>query len=144
MIQTPNKEKTIRVLLVEDNQSDVFLIKDNLKEFTFPVQMCVASDGEAALAALRRSLCFSAKQDPDFILLDLSLPKMNGHEVLAEIKNDPGLRHIPVLVLTGSTNENDRDAAYKSNAGFLLKPSQMEQYPSVVKSIEEFWLKNQR
>src|SRR5580692_2086475 len=115
-VQAPNPETPIKVLMVEDNQSDVVLMKEYLKEFTFPVQMCVARDGEEALTFLRRSLCFSAKQDPDFILLDLNLPKKDGHEVLAEIKGDPGLKHIPVLILTGSTNEQDRSKACLNHA----------------------------
>jgi chemotaxis family two-component system response regulator Rcp1 len=141
--QALNPEKSIKVLMVEDNQSDVFLMKEHLKEFTFPVQMCVAYDGEEALNFLRHSLCFTAKQDPDFILLDLNLPKMDGHEVLAEIKRDPGLKHIPVMILTSSTNEQDRSKAGLNHANsYFLKPAELDSYPSLVKSIQESWLKN--
>jgi two-component system, chemotaxis family, response regulator Rcp1 len=141
--QTRNPEKPVNVLMVEDNQADVFLMKEYLKEFMFPLYLCVARDGEEALTALRQSLCFSSKQDPDFILLDLNLPKMDGREVLAEIKGDPGLKHIPVLILTSSTNEQDRTTAYENHATcYLQKPNSLEHYTTVVKSIEEFWLKN--
>jgi chemotaxis family two-component system response regulator Rcp1 len=142
MAPAPNPGKPVKVLMVEDNNADVFLMKELLKDFLFPVNMCVAHDGEEALTVLRHSLCFSAKQDPDFILLDLNLPKMDGHEVLAEIKRDPGLKHIPILVLTSSTNEQDRISAYENKAaGFLQKPNGLEHYPTLVKNIEEFWLK---
>jgi chemotaxis family two-component system response regulator Rcp1 len=143
MTREPKIDNPIKVLMVEDNQSDVVLMKEHLKHFTFPVQMCVAYDGEEALTVLRHSLCFSAKQDPDFILLDLNLPRMDGHEVLAEIKGDPGLKHIPVLILTSSTNEQDRSSAYRNHAAsYFLKPAGLDRYPSLVKSIQEFWLKN--
>jgi|SRR6185295_514243 len=136
-------ERQVKVLMVEDNPSDVSLMKAHLKEFAFPIQMCVAHDGEAALTSLRQSLCFTAKQDPDFILLDLSLPKKSGGEVLAEIKGDPGLRHIPVLILTSSTNEKDMQMAYQNQAArYLLKPDNLEHYVGLVKTLEEFWLKN--
>jgi two-component system, chemotaxis family, response regulator Rcp1 len=141
--QPRNPEKPVKVLMVEDNQADVFLMKEYLKEFMFPLHICVARDGEEALTALRQSLCFSSKQDPDFILLDLNLPKMDGREVLAEIKGDPSLKHIPVLILTSSTNEQDRTTAFQNRASsYLQKPNSLENYTTVVKSIEEFWLKN--
>lgn len=144
---TPNlemvPENPVKVLMVEDNQADIFLMKEHLKHFMFPLHLCVARDGEEALTSLRQSLCFTAKQDPDFILLDLNLPKMDGREVLAEIKRDPGLRHIPVLILTSSTNEQDRASAYENHAAsYILKPNNLEHYPAVIKSIEEFWMRN--
>lgn len=141
--QESNSENSIKVLMVEDSQADIFLMKEHLKGSIYPLHICVARDGEEALAALRQSLCFPAKQDPDIILLDLNLPKMDGREVLAEIKGDPGLKHIPVLVLTSSTNEQDRTAAFQNHASsYLQKPDSLEHYPTVVKSIEEFCLKN--
>ena len=141
--QPLNTRKPVNVLMVEDNQADVFLMKEYLKEFIFPLHICVARDGEEALTALRQSLCFSSKQDPDFILLDLNLPKMDGREVLAQIKADPGLKHIPVLILTSSTNEQDKITAHQNHATrYLQKPNSLEHYTTVVKSIEEFWLKN--
>jgi chemotaxis family two-component system response regulator Rcp1 len=140
--QIRNPEKPVKVLMVEDNQADVFLMKEYLKEFLFPLHICVARDGEEALTALRQSLCFTSKQDPDFILLDLNLPKKDGREVLAEIKGDPGLKHIPILILTSSTNEQDRTTAYQNHATrYLQKPNSLEHYTTMVKSIEEFWLK---
>jgi len=136
-------EKPVKVLMVEDSPADIFLIKEHLKEFKYPLQLCVARDGEEALASLRQSLCFTAKQDPDLILLDLNLPKMDGRQVLAEIKNDPGLRHIPVVILTSSTNELDRATARANRAdSYIQKPSNLEHYPAVVRSLEEFWARN--
>jgi two-component system, chemotaxis family, response regulator Rcp1 len=136
-------ERSVKVLMVEDSSADIFLIKEHLKQFKYPLQICVARDGEEALASLRQSLCFTGKQDPDFILLDLNLPKMDGRQVLAEIKNDPGLKHIPVLILTSSTNEQDRATAHANHAdSYIQKPSNLEHYPAVVRSIEEFWSRN--
>jgi two-component system, chemotaxis family, response regulator Rcp1 len=141
--QAKNHERLVKVLMVDDNRDDVFLMREHLKEFVCPVHMCVAYDGEEALNALRQSLCFSAKQDPDFILLDLGLPKKDGHEVLVEIKKDPGLKHIPVLVLTSSTNRQDMATAYQNQASsYILKPDNLGNYAALVKDIEEFWLKN--
>ncbi len=141
--KTTDLETPIRVLMVEDNQAEIFLMKEHLKDFSRPLQLCVARDGEEALTALRRSLCFTAKEDPDFILLDLNLPKLDGRKVLAEIKSDPGLKHIPVLVLTSSTNEQDRTSAYLNHANrYFQKPTDLDHYGSLVKSIEDFWVKN--
>ncbi len=141
--QKPKSENPFKILMVEDSQADIFLMKEYLKDFNVPLQICVARDGEEALSALRQSLCFPSKQDPDFILLDLNLPKMDGREVLAQIKGDPGLKHIPVLVLTSSTNEQDRAMALQNHASsYLQKPLSLDLYPTVVKSIEEFCLKN--
>ncbi|MDQ0063280.1 response regulator [Paenibacillus harenae] len=131
----------LEILLVEDNPGDIRLIVEVLKEGKITNHLNVVEDGEEALAYLRREGSYQHSIIPDIILLDLNLPKINGTEVLAEIKNDPQLRHIPVIILTTSEAEQDILKAYDLHANcYITKPVNLEQFLTVVRSIENFWL----
>jgi len=131
----------IRVLLVEDSPGDVRLTREAFQQANNSIHLLVVSDGVEALAFLRREGTQVHAPRPDIILLDLNLPKMSGHEVLAHIKNDESLRGIPVIVLTISGAEADIEKAYQLQAScYLNKPLQLSEFESVVRSINEFWL----
>ena len=133
--------RPVEILLVEDNPGDVRLTIEALRESKVVNNLNVARDGVEALAYLRREGQFDNAVRPDLILLDLNLPKKDGREVLAEIKADPGLRTIPVVVLTTSRAEQDVLRSYELQANcFITKPVDLEQFITVVKSIEDFWL----
>lgn len=130
----------IEILLVEDNPGDVRLTIEALKEGKVANQINVVMDGIDAMAFLRREGKYENAPIPDLILLDLNLPKKNGREVLAEIKMDPKLKYIPVVVLTTSQAEKDIIMTYNMHANcYITKPVDFDQFISVVKSIENFW-----
>jgi CheY-like chemotaxis protein len=132
--------RPIEVLLVEDNPGDVRLTREALKEGRVHNNLHVAPDGVEALAFLRREGRHAGAVCPDLILLDLNLPRKGGREVLAEIKGDPALRHIPVVILTSSSAEQDIARAYDLHANcYISKPVDLDQFIKVVKSIEDFW-----
>ena len=131
----------IQVLLVEDNPGDVRLTKEALKEGKLLNQLTVVGDGVEALLFLRKEGIYADAPQPELILLDLNLPKKDGREVLAEIKADPNLRRIPVVVLTTSSSEEDILKIYDLHANcYITKPVDLEQFMGVVKSIEDFWV----
>jgi chemotaxis family two-component system response regulator Rcp1 len=131
----------VEILLVEDNPGDIRLIVEVLKDGKIPNHLSVVEDGEQALAYLHRKGVYQDAIVPDIILLDLNLPKINGNEVLAEIKKDPLLKHIPVIILTTSEAEQDILKAYDLHANcYITKPVNLEQFLTVVRSIEDFWL----
>jgi CheY-like chemotaxis protein len=133
--------KPIEILLVEDNAADVRLTEEALKEGKVRNNLHVARDGMEALEFLRRQGKFKDATRPDLILLDLNLPRRDGREVLAEIKNDADLKLIPVVVLTTSSAEADILKSYKLHANcYITKPVDLEQFVNVVKSIDDFWL----
>ncbi len=132
---------SIQVLLVEDNPGDVRLTKEALKEGKMLNRVTVVGDGVEALSFLRRQGKYADAGQPDLILLDLNLPKKDGRQVLAEIKADPGLKRIPVVVLTTSSAEEDILKTYDLHANcYVTKPVDLEQFMRVVKSIEDFWV----
>lgn len=132
---------SIQVLLVEDNPGDVRLTKEALKEGKLLNQLTVVGDGVEALLFLRKEGKYADAIQPELILLDLNLPKKDGREVLAEIKADPKLRRIPVVVLTTSSAEEDIVKIYDLHANcYITKPVDLEQFMGVVKSIEDFWV----
>jgi two-component system, chemotaxis family, response regulator Rcp1 len=132
----------IEILLVEDNPGDVRLTIEALKEGKVANEINVAADGIEALAFLRREGKYENAPKPDLILLDLNLPKKNGREVLAEIKMNPHLKCIPVVILTSSQAEKDIAATYNLHANcYITKPVDFDQFIKVVKSIENFWFK---
>jgi len=130
----------INILLVEDNPGDVRLTVEALKEGKVHNHLAVAPDGVHALAFLRREGEYRDAPRPDVILLDLNLPRMDGREVLSEIKADEQLRRIPVVVLTTSKAEEDILRSYSLHANcYVTKPVDLDQFITVVKSIEDFW-----
>jgi CheY-like chemotaxis protein len=133
--------RVVELLLVEDNPGDVELTREALDEAKVRNRLNVVSDGVEALAFLRREGAYRAAPRPDLVLLDLNLPRMDGREVLAEIKADPVLRTIPTVVLTTSEAERDILAAYRLHANaYIVKPVDLDQFLGVVRSIEGFWL----
>jgi CheY-like chemotaxis protein len=131
----------IDVLMVEDNPGDVRLTQEALREAKVRNNIYVVTDGVEALAFLRRQGRYANVPRPDVILLDLNLPKKDGREVLAEIKADPNLGRIPVVVLTSSEAEEDILKAYNLHANaYVAKPVDLEKFIAVVKAIEDFWL----
>lgn len=131
----------IEILLVEDNPGDVRLTQEVLKEGRIRNTLNVVTDGVEALAFLRREGAYADAPLQDMVLLDLNLPRMDGREVLAEIKGDPELRQIPVVVLTTSSAEVDIVKAYDLHANcYITKPVDLDQFENVVRSIEDFWL----
>jgi CheY-like chemotaxis protein len=131
----------IEILLVEDNPGDVRLTVEGLNEGKVHNNLHVAKDGVEALAFLRKEGDYSDAVRPDLILLDLNLPRKDGREVLADIKADPDLKTIPVVVLTTSRAEQDVLHSYQLQANcYITKPVDLEQFIHVVKSIEDFWL----
>ena len=131
----------IEILLVEDNPGDVRLTREVLKEGKLVNHVSVARDGVEALAFLRREGAHANAPRPHVILLDLNLPRKGGREVLEEIKDDPDLKRIPVVVLTTSMAERDILRSYDLHANcYINKPVDPEQFVVVVRSIEDFWL----
>ena len=131
--------KSVKILLVEDTPADVRLIREAMKESPLRVELMTARDGVEAVEHLRNAL-HSRSVLPDLILLDLNLPRKNGREVLAEIKATPGLKQIPVVVMTSSRSDEDVAEAYALNANcYVTKPSDLSAYVSVVRAIEDFW-----
>lgn len=131
----------IEILLVEDSPGDVRLTIEALKEAKIRNTLHVARDGVEALDFLNHRGAFGQSPRPDLILLDLNLPRKDGREVLAEIKEDSTLKRIPVVVLTTSRAEEDVLKAYDLHANcFITKPVDFRQFMEIVKSIESFWL----
>ena len=136
-----NGGRPIEILLVEDNLGDVRLTIESLRETKVRNNLHVAKDGVEALAMLRREGRHADFVRPDLILLDLNLPRKDGREVLQDLKQDPALHTIPVVVLTTSQAEPDVLRSYELQANcYITKPVGLEQFMTVVKSIEDFWL----
>jgi two-component system, chemotaxis family, response regulator Rcp1 len=134
-------QRSIEILLVEDNPGDVRLTEEALKEGKVINRLSVVPDGVEALAYLRKTGEYASAATPDLVLLDLNLPKKDGREVLAEVKQDPELRKIPVVVLTTSRDEQDILKSYDLHANcYITKPVDFEQFIRVVRAIEDFWL----
>jgi two-component system, chemotaxis family, response regulator Rcp1 len=130
---------TLQVLLVEDSPGDVRLTKEVFRDSD--LQLHVASDGVEALAFLGRKGEYANMPRPDIILLDLNLPRMDGRQVLAHVKEDASLKMIPTVILTTSEAEVDVLRSYELRANcYLTKPVQLEAFESLVKSINDFWL----
>jgi CheY-like chemotaxis protein len=131
----------VEILLVEDNPGDVRLTVEILNDAKVLNVLNVAEDGVEALAYLHKEGRYADKTRPDLILLDLNLPRKDGREVLAEIKEDPELRSIPVVILTTSMEERDIIKTYDLHANcYITKPINLDQFIEVVKAIENFWL----
>lgn len=131
----------IDILLVEDSPGDVRLTREALKEGRLRNELHVAMDGEEALAFLRQEGVHRDAPRPGLVLLDLNLPRVDGREVLREMKRDPSLRRIPVVVLTTSTADEDVLRVYDLHGNcYIAKPVEFERFLEVVQSIEDFWL----
>jgi chemotaxis family two-component system response regulator Rcp1 len=132
--------KPIVILLVEDNPGDIRLTEEALKSAKMYNEVHTVLDGEKAIEFLERKGEYSNVPRPDIILLDLNLPKVDGREVLAKIKQDPELRRIPVVVLTGSSAEEDILRTYDLNANcYITKPVDFSKFVDIVRAIEQFW-----
>jgi chemotaxis family two-component system response regulator Rcp1 len=135
----------IEVLLVEDSPGDVRLTQEAFREANRAINLHVASDGVEAMAFLKREGTNANAPRPDLILLDLNLPRMDGREVLAEIKGDDSLKTIPTIILTTSESEADIVKSYQLQANcYLSKPVQLGAFENLVKSINDFWLTTAR
>jgi CheY-like chemotaxis protein len=131
----------IQILLVEDDPGDVLITREAFAENKVRNQLSVVSDGEAAMAFLRREEGFANAPRPDLILLDLNLPRKAGHEVLAEIKSDSDLQRIPVVVLTTSDAEEDILRSYDLHANaYVTKPVDFDCFLTVVRQIDDFFV----
>ena len=131
----------IEVLLVEDSPGDVRLTQEAFRDANRDIRLHIAADGVEAMAYLRKTGSYSGAPRPDLILLALNLPKMDGREVLAHIKEDEGLKTIPTVILTTSEAEADILRSYELQANaYLTKPVQLAEFESLIKSINDFWL----
>jgi CheY-like chemotaxis protein len=129
------------ILLVEDNPADALLTREAFTESKLRHRLWTVGDGEEAIRFLRGTGKYSGAPRPDVVLLDLNLPKKDGRELLAEMKQDESLRQIPVIVLTTSQAEQDVHRAYKLHANcYLTKPIDVDEFIGKIRSLEEFWL----
>jgi two-component system response regulator len=131
---------SIEILLVEDDAVDVELTREALDESKIKVNLNVVNDGEKALAWLRKEAPYADASTPDLVILDLNLPRLNGQEVLKEMKSDERLKAIPVVILTTSSAREDIARSYALGANcYVTKPMGLDQFSQVVHSIENFW-----
>jgi chemotaxis family two-component system response regulator Rcp1 len=133
--------KPVNILLVEDNPADVRLTQEAFREARIRNVVNTVMDGEEALGYIRKIGRHANADTPDLILLDLNIPKKDGHSVLADIKSDPILKQIPIIILTTSSSEKDISNTYANHANcYIIKPVDFRQFIKVVRSIEDFWL----
>ena len=136
------RPKPVEILLAEDSQADIRLTREALKRGRLATNLSVALDGEEAVAFLRRKGKYAAAARPDLILLDLNMPRKDGREVLAEIKADPDLQCIPVVVFSTSDSQEDVARSYRLRANcYVAKPVEIQDFMEAVRSIEDFWLR---
>ncbi|HYM06748.1 MAG TPA: response regulator [Terriglobales bacterium] len=136
-----DKNPPLQVLLVEDSPGDIRLTLETFRDTNPAIRLHVANDGVEALAFLRQEGVHVSAPRPDLILLDLNMPKMDGREALAQIKQDEGLKTIPTVILTTSEAEADVVRSYQLKANcYLNKPVQLDAFENLVKSINDFWL----
>jgi CheY-like chemotaxis protein len=137
----PTSRKTVEILVIEDNLGDIRLLEEAFRELQADIHMHVARDGAEGLEYIFRQRAIGPHLRPDIILLDLNLPKVSGHEVLAKIKTNPDTCRIPVIVLTSSRAEADIRRAYDSHANaYLRKPATLDGLLSAAQQIKSFWL----
>ena len=137
----PVNESDKVILLIEDNRGDIRLIQEALKSSTLQCRVEVARDGVEAMEYLRQEGNFVHAKRPDLILLDLNLPRKDGREVLVDIKSNPDLKYIPVIVLTTSRNEDDISHSYDLHVNcYISKSRNLAELFKIVRGIEEFWL----
>ncbi len=140
MMSPGTKVQPVEILLVEDNPVDVMMTREAFKSARVCNNLHVTEDGEEAMDFLNKRGKYDSAPSPEIILLDLNLPKKDGREVLAEIKQDPALRHIPVVILTTSEDQDDIWRSYELQANcFITKPVDMEQFNKALECLGEFW-----
>ena len=132
---------SIHILLVEDNEGDILLTREALHQVRLVNTISVAKDGKEAVSYMEKIAPYTNSTIPDFILLDINLPKMNGHEVLKHLKTNNKFKHIPVIMFTTSSAEKDILESYKNYANcYITKPVEVDDFLNVIKSIENFWI----
>ena len=135
------KGRPVEILLVEDNAADAQLVERAFRTSQVPIRLCVVEDGIQALDYLRRKEAFCDVTRPDLIMLDLNIPGKDGHQVLRDLKADPDLKEVPVLIYSGSAAQRDVRLAYRLGGNcYIRKPVDLEDFFGVVASIERFWL----
>lgn len=135
-------DNSVKILLVEDDAGDVDLTRICLKDSELRIDLTAVDDGVKAVQYLRRQGPYGNAQIPDLILLDLNLPRKDGREVLADIKQDPALKHIPVVILTTSTADADIRKSYSLGANcYVAKPLDFEQFRKAMQALEHFWFR---
>lgn len=135
-------QRLLTVLLVEDNPGDVRLVREAFREGCMRHRLAVVGDGAEALAYLRRDGAYGASPRPDLILLDLNVPGKNGYDVLREVKADPDLRRIPIIVFSSSNAQRDRAMCYDLYANCCIqKPGGLEEFLAILRAIDTFWLR---
>jgi chemotaxis family two-component system response regulator Rcp1 len=140
-MNAPRSAEPVQILLIEDSPGDIRLTREVLRDAKIANHLHIVGDGEQAMAFLRQEGDYADTHRPDLILLDLNLPRKDGREVLAELKDDPELHLIPVIVLTTSSAEQDVLRSYDLKAAcYITKPIDLDEFISVVRSIESFWL----
>lgn len=133
--------RPIEVLLVEDDPGDVLMTREAFADYKIANNLTVVTNGEDAIAYMRKEGQFAGAATPDLVLLDLNLPRRNGREVLEEIKGDPDLRRVPVVILTTSEADEDVAAAYDLHANaYVRKPVDFEQFVQAVRAIDDFFI----
>jgi len=133
--------EVIHILLVEDNEGDILLTREAFEEAKILTDLTVVRDGKEAIDFLTRQGKHTHAKMPDMLLLDVNLPKKNGHEVLQFVKGDENLKHIPVIILTTSSSPKDINFSYKNYANcFITKPVDVNEFMSVIATIENFWI----
>lgn len=133
--------KPIHILLVEDNKGDILLIEEAFEEAKVANSISVVKDGEKAIRFLNKKGEFQNAETPDLVILDINLPRKNGHEVLQYIKENENLKQIPVIMLTTSSSERDIIKSYKHHANcYITKPVDVEDFIKAVLKIENFWI----
>lgn len=133
--------KDIHILLVEDNEGDILLITEAFTEGKIINKMSVVRDGKEAIAFLNKTDGYAASELPDIILLDVNLPKKNGHEVLHYIKESESFKQIPVIMLSTSSSQTDIELSYKNQANcFITKPLEVDRFMEVLAGLGNFWV----
>lgn len=133
--------KSVQILLVEDNEGDIMLVEEAFDEAKLANILSVVKNGEQAIQFLNKEEPFTSAVTPDLIILDVNLPRKNGHEVLQYIKNSSKLKHIPVIMLTTSSSDKDISLSYENHANcYITKPVEVNDFLRAVTSIEDFWI----
>jgi len=133
--------EAIHILMAEDNEGDIMLTKEAFANSKLLVNLSIVKDGKEAIDFLERKSRYADQTLPDIVLLDINLPKKNGHEVLQFIKENDTLKHIPVMMLTTSSFEKDVTQCYKNHVNcYIIKPVEVEAFLAVITEIETFWI----